>query len=617
LYHVSAAELKAEEMIKLPIMLTEHENWQASVRDAVLTQNKLLTEANKESEYIRPIVLFQADNKKGEVTVDVLKQFLLEELHIDEEKIAIATGNQRELDGINLFARACPIEFVITVEALKEGWDCSFAYVFCSVKPVRSAKDAEQLLGRVLRMPYAKRRQQDALNRAYAHLASPSFSQAAQELTDQLVNMGFEAVELAANVLPAQDLFSEQGDSEPVAKPLTLELPNNEKVVAAAQELLGKPLVTNSDETFTIEVMDFITEEKSSALIKVLKGKEKKAVVSAVEQHNARVEALRCPAERGEVFPDFPQLFFPVQGELELLEKETYLHLHEWSLLDFTIELPHFSLRETSTTFEVDIEGSKVDYHIAEETGVYNLDLVDGGFTESELVRWLDQQLRQPDISQSELMAYFVRLISHLTTERGIPLTGLFRSKFILAKSIRQQIESLREKVAKKSFQQVLFDEVDQLETRFDFSYEFHPDRYPARPPYYSGRFRFQKHYYNVIEDLKAEGEEFECAQAIERQSQVKYWIRNLVQRDFASFSLPLAGRNFYPDFIAVLDDGRRLVIEYKGEAYKTNDDSKEKIAVGEAWAEKGGDECLFLMAVKQDDQGLDVYQQIGQLVDS
>ena len=50
---------------------------------------------------------------------------------IDAAKIAVATGAQRELDGINLADPACPIEYVITVQALKEGWDCSFAYVFC------------------------------------------------------------------------------------------------------------------------------------------------------------------------------------------------------------------------------------------------------------------------------------------------------------------------------------------------------------------------------------------------------------------------------------------------------------------------------------------------------
>jgi len=94
------------------------------------------------------------------------------------------------LDGINLFDTNCEIEYVITIEALKGGWDCSFAYVFCSVANIRSSTDAEQLLGRVLRMPYATRRKVPALNKSYARLVSKRFAKAANSLRDKLVDMG-------------------------------------------------------------------------------------------------------------------------------------------------------------------------------------------------------------------------------------------------------------------------------------------------------------------------------------------------------------------------------------------------------------------------------------------
>src|SRR5690606_3516649 len=108
--------------------------------------------------YIRPIILFQAEEQGREVTKEVLVKYLVEQESIDRTRIAVVTGTQKELDGINLFARDCPIDCVVTVEALKEGWDCSFAYVFCSAATVHSKKDVEQILGRVLRMPYATRR---------------------------------------------------------------------------------------------------------------------------------------------------------------------------------------------------------------------------------------------------------------------------------------------------------------------------------------------------------------------------------------------------------------------------------------------------------------------------
>ena len=74
---------------------------------------------------------------------------------------------------------------------------------------------------------------------------------------------------------------------------------------------------------------------------------------------------------------------------------------------------------------------------------------------------------------------------------------------------------------------------------------------------------------------------------------------------------MPTATDYFYPDFVAELKDGRQLVIEYKGEAYKTNDDSKEKSNIGLKAQELSGGKLLFLMAVLKDEQGRNVKAQI------
>jgi type III restriction enzyme len=93
------------------------------------------------------------------------------------------------------------------VQALREGWDCPFAYVLCSLQRLSSATAVEQLLGRVLRMPYAKPRGRAALNRAYAHVCEAKFSSAAHELADRLINnMGFEALDVASMIAPAGNL---------------------------------------------------------------------------------------------------------------------------------------------------------------------------------------------------------------------------------------------------------------------------------------------------------------------------------------------------------------------------------------------------------------------------
>ncbi|MGO9420087.1 DEAD/DEAH box helicase [Roseiarcus sp.] len=205
LYNVRAEELKREEMIKLPIVLAEHRTWQAAVTAAIATRANLAAKAAADQQaYIRPIVLFQAQPKDEEVRVDVLKKHLTENESVPEATIAVATGDQRDLDGLNLFDPATKIEYVITVEALKEGWDCSFAYVFCSVSNIRSATAVEQLLGRVLRMPYAKRRDAPELNKAYAHVSETEFATTAKALVDKLVLMGFDDTEAAENIETVQ-----------------------------------------------------------------------------------------------------------------------------------------------------------------------------------------------------------------------------------------------------------------------------------------------------------------------------------------------------------------------------------------------------------------------------
>ena len=202
LHHVSAAELKAEDMVKLPIRLETRSEWKEVLSEALKTQRTLEALAEEEEkqtgEYIRPIVLLQAQPKhkgKETLTVEVVRRSLIDDFHVPADQIAVATGQTREIDDVDLFARECPIRFIITVAAIKEGWDCSFAYVLCSVAEIGSTRAVEQLLGRVLRLPRAKRKRHPELNCAYAVAASRRFIEAATSLKDSLVENGFQRME--------------------------------------------------------------------------------------------------------------------------------------------------------------------------------------------------------------------------------------------------------------------------------------------------------------------------------------------------------------------------------------------------------------------------------------
>ncbi len=568
--------------------------------------------------------MFQAADKDKEVTVEVLKKHLTTELKIDEDKIAIATGKQRELDGINLFEQSCKIEYIITNQALKEGWDCSFAYVFCSVKQVSSSKDAEQLLGRVLRMPYAKRRVIEDLNRAYAHLATPKFSRAAQELTDKLIAMGFEEMEIASFLkqqpsnLGQSDIFGDDSSRHitPVkqSRSIVVELPNMPDISSLSVEERDNISLTQEGENTVVRISGTVSENIEQVLLSTA---PKKAIREALKRdfriHNQSIESTQCPSEKGEAFGRLPLLCVAYQQELELVEPETFLEVGGWSLLNYPAQLENFRIEETTNSFAIDMDGKQLSYHIADEKEAVNFNDSFLDVTVNDLVRWLDRELRQIDVIQAEMINFLSTLINDLMQQPNIGLTALVRNKFPLSRAIKDLIKIYRQRSQKEGYQQTLFsDDVNVLLSE-QFVYQFKSTHYPARSPYYSGRYKFLKYYFpnNLIEDLKSQGEEYECAKAIDGLPAVKFWIRNLVKRDHASFWLPLAHHKFYPDFICELNDGRMLVVEYKGDAYVSNDDSAEKRNVGELWAEATEGKCLFIMAVEQDGQGRDVRQQI------
>ena len=74
---VSAAELKTEQMIKLPIILSEHISWTQAITASIQTRQRLEELAEKDENYIRPIILFQAENKDRAITVEILEKHLI------------------------------------------------------------------------------------------------------------------------------------------------------------------------------------------------------------------------------------------------------------------------------------------------------------------------------------------------------------------------------------------------------------------------------------------------------------------------------------------------------------------------------------------------------------
>lgn len=618
LHSVTAQELKDAGMIKLPILLSEHESWQSAVSDAVAARAVLAKKAEPDPEYLRPIALFQAQPKNQEVTVAVLKKHLMETERIPEEKIAIATGDQRGLDGIDLFDPRCPIEHVITVEALKEGWDCSFAYVLCSVSHVRSAVSVEQLLGRVLRMPYARRRGIKELNRAYAFMSESEFGQTAKALVDKLVSMGFEEEEARDSVEQGQlnldgqgDLFRVEEEPQPV---FSYTIAAGGDVVSELHKVAcdGVTVRETEDGLVEVSVTSPVNDERVQTVCAMLPERERLGFTRAVEHYRVESRSRLPPAGRGEPF-NVPRLMAETQRGMDFADSETFVESHDWSLLDHSPKMDEreFAIRETANQFEIDVEGRRVRYSAAGETQLA-FDVHVEGWTPEALVLWLDTQVRSMDLLQSELLKWLRDLVDHLIVARGVHIDALVRCKYLLKSVILDKLKDIRSTERNKAYQRCLFEPEARVEVSFDRVVTFRDDMYRGQR-LYRGRWKPGKHFLGSGHvpafDGAEDGEECQCAQALDGLPGLKFWIRNVARHD-ESFWLPTATDRFYPDFVALLEDGRCVVVEYKGAHLAGGPDTNEKRTIGELWERKSDGRGLFVI-VEQTRDGMDMRQQL------
>lgn len=202
LVEVHASELKDEQMVKIPIVLESAAQWQNALTNGIEKRIELEKNAKKlKGEYIRPIALLQAQPQSKvnkTVTVEEIKAFLLER-KIPEEEIAIKTSDKNELEGVDLFSKNCKIRYIITVNALAEGWDCSFAYVLVSVANLGSKIAVEQIIGRIIRMPNAKRKADEVFNRSYVFASARNFNEAANQIISGLEDNGYSRADIVSS----------------------------------------------------------------------------------------------------------------------------------------------------------------------------------------------------------------------------------------------------------------------------------------------------------------------------------------------------------------------------------------------------------------------------------
>jgi type III restriction enzyme len=183
LVDIRGQALADEGMVKLDLHIENRDNahWQDTLLASIEHRRKLEEEAREYEAQtgirIRPICLIQVERTgktqhgPGIIHADDARDYLLKHPGITAEQIAIKTAEKDELKEVDdvggLLAGDCQIRYIITKQALQEGWDCSFAYVLTILTNPASRDALTQLVGRILRQPYARKTGNRCLDESY------------------------------------------------------------------------------------------------------------------------------------------------------------------------------------------------------------------------------------------------------------------------------------------------------------------------------------------------------------------------------------------------------------------------------------------------------------------
>lgn len=614
LYSISARELKAEAMIKMPIRLEVRPQWKELIGDAITALKGLeqlaAIERAQTGEYLRPIMLLQAQpRRKGQqtITVDVVEDCLKNDYGIPPEQIKRSTGEDNQIEGLNLLAPG-DVRYIITIQALREGWDCPFAYVLCSVAEQYGATAVEQIVGRVLCMPKATRKNTPELNMAYAFVASNNFAEALGKLKDALLENGFQKQEIDEMMVPppAPDLGPLFSLGSVSGQSIAFRVDEAPALHKISDELAG--VVRYDARTQTIEIPASLTTEQVAAITPAFSTPEvRQSFIEHAQASRSRILPPNAtPSERGEPF-SVPVLALRQGRFLEQFEETHFLDFNwELSQQDVSLSEAEFSSeRPIPQQAEVDIseEGRIRTQFLSHLQDQMTLLKVEQGWKVSDLVYWLDRNILHRDITATESGIFLTRLVTDLIKKRGFSLETLVREKYRLRDAAATKMDAHRKNARAQSFTRFFRDD-SPLEVSPDLVFTFDPEEYPAPVnSLYRGMHQFKKHYYPDVGDLKSIGEEHECAQIIDSLDEVEWWVRNLDSQPTRSFWLQTSKGRFYPDFVCKLKDGRTLVVEYKGIHLYT--DAQEKLAIGELWEKRSDGRCLFVMPTNREYGGL------------
>ncbi len=598
---VDAIKLKRANMVKLPVIVYNHRSTNDVISSAIqmqrsLEQKAVAMEADG-GRYIRPIVLFQAQPKTDDdnVTFDKIKSKLIE-IGIPDDQIKIKTANKDEIKNTYLLSRDCPVRYIITVNALKEGWDCPFAYILASLANKTSRVDVEQILGRVLRLPYTTKHKEELLDLSYVFTSSNDFRNTVENIIEGLNRAGFSKkdyrvaetpTEVTAPVPTAQPPQSLFGDDEPeqAAPEITATDDIDEQInTKTIKTTLAIPVAN----TGTAELESFARQESENYNQQAAQQTDNNDIPNDIKGMITTYPIKDIFADRAGslILPQFVKkaassLIF-ADSEYVPLDKTMLAEGIDLDKCDHNIDFT----RTESEAVRVDLEKSGGDEYAVTRRNLNanQLAFIKQHFatlsTESkqmQLAGMLAKNIRFDEISEPQVVRYIKKAVESVDSEQ---LEDLYVNEWQTRNTVRQKIESLLAAYQEKKFKEWL----DTGQIKCQPAY-----RLPERITVKIKSIGLAKGLYTEEESIN--GFEYDVINAVANLDNVLFWHRNPSRTGFCINGYI----NHYPDFIVQLESGITVLLETKGDD-RDNSNSRAKVELGRTWANKAGEQYRYFM---------------------
>lgn len=596
---IDALELKKENMVKLPVIVYNHQDKTEVINSSLQLQRRLekqaLEEEKKGGKYIRPIVLFQAQPKNADdnTTFEKLKEKLIE-LKIPEEQIKIKTANLNEIKNEDLMSKDCPVRYIITVNALKEGWDCPFAYILASLADKSSAVDVEQILGRVLRQPYVMKHSFPLLNVSYVLTASSKFLDTLDNIVKGLNKAGFSDKDYK---LADPAMLEETKKQEPLTQ---LSAFGNEQEKETEEDITAdidasRILISDdAEEITTVSKIEQTAIEQNEAFERTVSEMESGDTPLMPNEIRQMVKTYSIK----EIFREsanqinLPQFFLKVPGNDLFGQKEEELPLEKENLLE------GFALSKADTNIAFDSITSelyKIDLDETKKEHTPTFVRLDGEVKESIIAYILDPSRKESrvrnftkrimdiignmyPIPDKEIEKYINRILEDFTDEQ---FSNFAYNEYTYTDKIKQKIKSLSEQFAEKKFKDFLDTDKVFIKSIFKLPKSISPGNTSKD---------ITKSLYEKEGSMN--GFEERVINEIGNMSNIAFWTRNIERKGFRINGFV----NHYPDFIIQTKSGKTILLETKGDHL----DAEQKIRLGNLWASKAGNDYRYFMVYER-----------------